>query len=103
VVAVTVIATHSAGGYSRSFGELEQSGTAFSAQVTGRDLAPPGEGVARTAVLDSDQHTYILGRLGQGTYTFTAQAPDRTLGTLRIGVLPDGLTAETPQAAVFPF
>jgi Ca2+-binding RTX toxin-like protein len=93
--AVVVAATHSSGGYTRHFGELTRNKRTFYADVRGEGT---GSGIA---AIITEQRTYILGRLADGTYTFNAGNADRHLASITIqiesGRLTNTWTTPTPQ------
>ena len=97
--AVVVAATHGGSGYARVFGELTRRKRTFDASVAGIDHAGP-DGL-RLAVVITELHTYILGRLADGTYTFNAGNDQRQLASIKIqiegGRLTNPWTAPTPQ------
>ena len=96
-VSVMAEASNNYGGWQRVFGEPARTRNAFSASVTGVDLTGTGNG-GSTPSVESDTHAYALGRLGPGTYTFTARSATRTLAVLQIRVTRDGLSPETPTS-----
>jgi len=84
-MSVVVTATHFMGGYAVTFGDLARLTSGFAATVFGTDTAGPGAG--RDAALHTEQHTYALGKLADGDYSFTAGPTGRTLAAMTIHVV----------------
>jgi Ca2+-binding RTX toxin-like protein len=109
-VSVLVTSTHFQGGYLRHFGDFaSREGDTFTVSVVGEDLDPAGTN-ARDQALHTERHTYALGKLADGTYTFNAQSDTHRLATLTIQVA-GGKAVGTPTWAgpwamdgvLFPF
>jgi Ca2+-binding RTX toxin-like protein len=83
-ITILVTAWHGAGGYEKIFGDLSRDGDAFTAYVAGKDLAGP-DGL-RLQMITVERHTYTLGHLADGTYTFTAQSDTHALATVTIAI-----------------
>jgi Ca2+-binding RTX toxin-like protein len=97
--AVAVAASHGASGYGRAFGDMTRKNRVFDASVSGIDLAGPDGG--RLTVVETEMHTYILGRLADGSYIFKAGHDERLLGTITVGIR-DGRLVDTPTVSRAP-